>query len=215
MKVKWLGHACFLLTSRDGLRIVTDPYIISGKIMYAPVTETADIVTVSHDHSDHNNVATVKGNPQVVKDGGVKMVKGIQFKGVQTYHDDAMGEKRGKNVVTCFTIDGIKICHLGDLGHALSTKEIADIGAVDVLLVPVGGFFTVDARVATQISDNLKPKVIFPMHYKTPKLDFPITGVEEFLTGKSNVKRVDDSEFELTVEKLPKTTEIIVLKPAH
>ena len=215
MKVKWLGHACFLIVSDKGLRIITDPYESgSGGVGYAPINEAADVVTTSHDHFDHNAVAAVPGNPEVVDSTGVTNAKGIQFKGVATYHDDIRGKRGGANIVFCFSVDGFKLCHLGDLGHRLSKQQIADIGAVDMLFVPVGGNYTIDAKVASQVCDDLKPKIIFTMHYKTPKLDFPISGVEGFIAVKKNVKKLDSTEVEFETGRLPDITEIIVLKPA-
>jgi L-ascorbate metabolism protein UlaG (beta-lactamase superfamily) len=214
MKIKWLGHACFLITSRDGLRVITDPYAVGGGINYSPIKETADVVVVSHDHGDHSNVSTVQGKPEVVKDSGKKTVKGIQFRGVATSHDASQGQQRGLNTVFCFTMDDIKLCHLGDLGHVLSPGQVTEIGAVDILFVPVGGFFTIDAPVASQICDQLKPKIIIPMHFKTPKCAYPIAGVEDFLKGKKNVRKVGGSEVEFEREKLPAATEIMLLQPA-
>ena len=214
MKLKWLGHACFLITSEAGLRIITDPYPSGGGIMYAPVNETADIVVVSHDHFDHNAVSTVPGSPEVVTGSGTKNVKGVEFKGIATYHDDSKGSQRGDNTVFCFSVDGVKLCHLGDLGHSLSREQIDEIGDMDVLLIPVGGFFTIDANVAGQVCDDLKPKVIVPMHYKTPKLDFPISGVEDFVKGKKSARTLDSSEAQFKQGELPGATEIMVLQPA-
>jgi len=214
MKVKWLGHACFLISSDAGLRIITDPYTAGGGVGYAPVNEAADIVMVSHDHFDHNAVSTVAGKPEVVRGGGTKNAKGVEFKGSATYHDDSKGSQRGDNTVFCFSVDGVKLCHLGDLGHRLSSEQVAEIGDVDVLLVPVGGFFTIDAKVAGQVCDDLKPRVVIPMHYKTPKLDFPIAGVEDFVRDKGNVRALDSSEAEFKLGELPDATEIVVLQPA-
>jgi L-ascorbate metabolism protein UlaG (beta-lactamase superfamily) len=214
MKLKWLGHSCFLITSETGLGIITDPYSTSGGINYSPVNEAADIVTVSHNHRDHNNIAAVQGKPEVITGSGTKTAKGIQFKGIASHHDESKGKERGANTIFCFTVDGIRLCHLGDLGHELSREEIAQISNVDILLIPIGGFFTIDARVATKVSDDLKPKVILPMHYKTPKCDFPISGVEDFLAGKKNVKKLNSSETEFKAGKLPEATEIVVLQPA-
>jgi L-ascorbate metabolism protein UlaG (beta-lactamase superfamily) len=214
MKLKWLGHSCFLITSETGLRIITDPYSTVGGITYSPVNEAADVVTVSHDHRDHNNVAAVPGKPEIITGIGTKTAKGIQFKGIPSHHDKSRGKERGANTIFCFTVDGIRLCHLGDLGHALSQEEIAQIGNVDVLLIPIGGSFTIDAKVAGEVVDDLKPKVIAPMHYKTPKCDFPITGVEDFLADKKNVKKLNSSEMEFKAGKLPEATEIVVLQPA-
>ena len=214
MKIKWLGHACFLITSRDGLRVITDPYAVGGGINYSPIKETADVVVVSHDHGDHSNVSTVQGKPEVVKGSGTKTARGIQFKGIASYHDASQGTQRGLNTVFCFAIDNMKLCHLGDLGHALDPEQVNEIGAVDILFVPVGGFYTIDASVASRVCDQLKPKVVIPMHFKTPKCDYPIAGVDDFLGGKENVIRVGDSEADFERERLPAATEIVLLQPA-
>ena len=214
MKIKWLGHACFLITSRDGLRVITDPYAVGGGINYSPIKETADVVVVSHDHGDHSNVSTVQGKPEVVKGSGTKTARGIQFKGIASYHDASQGTQRGLNTVFCFAIDNTKLCHLGDLGHVLDPEQVNEIGAVDILFAPVGGFFTIDASVASQVCDQLKPKVVIPMHFKTLKCAYPIAGVEDFLGGKENVRRVGNSEADFERERLPAATEIVLLQPA-
>ena len=214
MKLKWLGHSCFLIISETGLRIITDPYPQGSGLSYAPINETADIVIVSHDHFDHNNVSAVTGKPEVITGSGIKTVKGIQFKGIDTLHDESQGRERGANTIFCFSMDGIKLCHLGDLGHRLNKDQIAEIGEVDILLTPIGGFYTIDASMASTVSDDLKPKVIIPMHCKTPKCNWPLNTVEDFLAGKKNVKKLNSSEVEFKADKLPETTEIIVLQPA-
>jgi len=214
MIVKWLGHACFLITSRDGLRVITDPYAVGGGINYSPIKETADVILVSHGHDDHSNVSAVKGKPEVVRSGGIKTAKGIQFRGVATCHDEVQGGQRGPNTIFCFTIDDIKLCHLGDLGHVLNREQVSEISAVDILFVPVGGFFTIDALAASQVCGQLGPKVIIPMHFKTPKCAYPIAGVEDFLKGKKNIRRIENSEVEFEREKLLANTEIVLLRPA-
>jgi len=212
MKVKWLGHASFMITSDTGTKIITDPYEVLDNLKYGAIKEAADIVTVSHEHSDHNNTGAVRGNPEILR--GTAEVKGIKFKGIPTYHDEAGGSKRGNNTIFCFEVDGIRVCHLGDLGHQLKDKEITELGKVDILLTPVGGFYTIDAKVATEVGNQVAPKVIIPMHYKNDKCSFPITGVDEFLRGKKEVSQLDTSEVEFRVGELPVSTQIIVLKPA-
>jgi len=214
MKVKWLGHASFLITSDNGTSIITDPYVAGSGLKYGEIKESADIVTVSHDHFDHNNVAAVGGSPQVVKDAAATEIKGIGFRGVPTYHDDNQGKDRGRNVIFIMDIDGMKICHAGDLGHSLSSQQVAEIGKVDVLLVPVGGFFTIDARVATEVCNALSPSVIIPMHFKNDRCDFPIAGVEDFIAGKAAVLQPEATEAEFRAGELPEDTEIVVLNPA-
>jgi len=212
MKIKWLGHASFMITSETGTKIITDPYVTAENLNYGEIKESADVVTVSHEHGDHNYVDGVQGNPEAVR--GTAKVKGIEFRGIHTYHDDAEGKLRGNNTVICFEVDGVRVCHLGDLGHPLNDKQTAELGSVDILLVPVGGNYTIDAKVASQLCDRLKPKVIIPMHFKNDKCTFPIAGVDEFLQGKEGVSRPDASEVEFKQGELPASTQIIVLKPA-
>ncbi len=214
MKIKWLGHASFLITSASGLKIVTDPYTPGKGLSYGAIKETADIVTISHQHFDHNNAKAVLGKPEVVEGPGAKTVKGIAFCGIAAYHDEAKGRQRGDNTIYCFAVDGIKLCHLGDLGHELDRAQIKEVGEVDILMIPVGGFFTIDAPTASRVSQAIAPKVIIPMHYKTPKCDLPISGVEEFLKGRPKVRRVDGSEIEFQAGQLPSVAEIVVLTHA-
>ena len=214
MKIKYLGHSSFVITSDSGVKIITDPYVTGGVFSYGEIKESADIVLVSHDHFDHNNVAAVRGNPELVRGAVTTKIKGIEFKGIPSYHDDAGGRQRGKNTIFCFEVDGIRVCHLGDLGHQFSAQQVAELGRVDILLIPVGGCVTIDAKVAGQVGDKLMPRVIIPMHYKTDKCGLPIAGVDEFLRGKEGVKRLDASEVEFKQEELPAHTQIIVLKSA-
>jgi len=214
MIIKWLGHSCFLITSKEGLRVITDPYVVGGGINYSPISEAADIVLVSHNHADHNNISAVRGRPEAIKGNGIKSAKGIQFRGIATYHDTSQGRQRGPNTVFCFSLDSMNLCHLGDLGHVLNREQVEQIGAVDMLFIPVGGFYTIDAANASQVCDQLKPKVVIPMHFKTSKCDYPIATVEDFLKGKRNVRKIDSSKVEFKLEELPASTDIVVLEPA-
>lgn len=214
MKIKYLGHAALTIKSESGLKIMTDPYATSPDLTYGRITEAADIVTVSHDHADHANVAAVGGNPRVVRGTGRFTVRGVEFRGIASYHDDEGGRMRGGNIIFSFEVDGLNVCHLGDLGHLLSDRQKSEIGKVDILLIPVGGYFTIDAKTATEVCDQLKPRVIIPMHYRTEKGLPSIAGVDEFLRGKANVKWLDTSQVEFKAGELPNTGQIIVLKPA-
>jgi L-ascorbate metabolism protein UlaG (beta-lactamase superfamily) len=215
MKIKWLGHSSFMITSQAGTKVITDPYALVMGMTYGEIKESADIVTVSHGHGDHNNAAAVQGNPRVLKEAAPAEIKEIKISGIPTYHDDAGGSARGNNIIFCFEVDGVRVCHLGDLGHPLSDKQVAEMGKVDILLAPVGGNFTIDARVATEVCNKLAPKVVIPMHYRNEKCSgFPVAGVDDFLQGKADVKRVDGSEVEFQKGKLPATTQIVVLKSA-
>jgi len=214
LKIKYLGHAAFAITSNNGVKIITDPYTPAPDLTYGEINESADIVTVSHGHHDHNNVAAVKGNPEVVSRVGKSEIKGIEVRGVASYHDDTGGRRAGNNLIFCFEVDGVTVCHLGDLGHRLDDRQLKEMGRVDVLLIPVGGNYTIDAKVATEVCSQLKPRVIIPMHYKTAKGLPGISGVDGFLSGKANVSRPDSSQAEFKPGELPATGQIIVLKPA-
>jgi len=213
MKVKYLAHACFLITSKDGVKIITDPYEKGayGGIHYDEIEEEADIVTISHDHADHNAVHKIKGSPKVIKEPGEYEVKGIKIKGIKTYHDEKGGKERGENIVYVFEIDNFRIAHMGDLGEILSDEKLKQIGKVDIILIPVGGYFTIDAKQATQIIKKIKPKIVIPMHYKTTKCDFPIAPVEDFIKDKDKVIKFG---CEVNIEELPENQEIWVLRHA-
>ncbi len=217
MKVTWLGHASFLLVSDSGTKIITDPYKpgMYG-LNYDDIGESADIVTVSHEHDDHNNVGAVQGSPAIVRGTGSQEAKGVTFRGVAAHHDDAKGSQRGDNTIYCFAVDGVNVCHVGDLGHELAESAVAEIGQVDLLLLPVGGNFTIDATVAKGVCDKLRPKIVIPMHFKNERCpDFPVAGVDEFTALCGDLKKVGGSETEITAESLPAATETVVLQPAR
>lgn len=217
MKIRFLGHAAFLITTADGTRIVTDPYEpggFGGAIRHGALDEPADIVVVSHDHADHNYVQMVPGNPVVVREPGDQTHRGVTFRSLATFHDDARGAERGPNVVRVMEADGIALCHLGDLGVPLAPEDVAALGLVDVLMVPVGGVFTIDAKGASDVINRLRPRIAIPMHFRTAKVGFDLAPVDDFLRGKPGVRRVDGSEIEITKETLSEPTEIVVLQPA-
>jgi len=209
MKIKWFGHSCFLITSDKGIKIVTDPFdaTVGYKI---PQIET-NIVSKSHDHHDHNNTDIFEGNPVLVEGSGKINIKGIDITGVDTFHDEEGGKKRGMNTVFKFTVDGLNVCHLGDLGHMLTEEQIKKIGEVDILLIPVGGTFTIDHVGAQKVMDALKPQVTIPMHYKTEDLAFPLLGVEEFLSLVGEYKKVDDCEIEINKDCIGDISKVVVL----
>lgn len=216
MKIKWCGHACFLITTDGGIKILTDPYEpggYNGALAYGKVQDEIDLVLVSHDHPDHNYTQGLKGRVKVIKGAGKHHVQGMEFKGIATYHDTSQGKERGNNVIFCCEADGINLCHLGDLGHLLRDKELTEIGKVDILFIPVGGFYTIDAKEASEVMQSIAPKITIPMHFKTKKCGFPITGVEDFIRDKSNSKKTGKSEVEITKASLPQD-EIWVLEHA-
>jgi len=194
---------------------VTDPF--KGVGIPEPKA-SADIVLVSHGHRDHNNVKPVLGKDGEVLESftGIKEVKGLTVKGVATFHDNSKGSRRGKNSVYTFGLDGVQFCHLGDLGHELTSSTVEDIGKPDVLFVPVGGFFTIGPETATIVCKKLNPKIIVPMHYRMSGLRARIMfgflkTVDDFLKGKNNVERTQGPSINIDADTLPNETKIIVL----
>ena len=179
MQITWYGHSCFLLTSESGYSILTDP--CDPETGYELHDLVCDAVTISHEHHDHNCLAIVAGSPEIMRTPGEFLAGEIPVTGFSSYHDDAKGTSRGENVVFLYQIDGLKVLHLGDLGHMLSDETIEKIGNVDVLLAPIGGVFTINAKTATALADRLHAKVLIPMHYKTPALHFNVEGLEPLL----------------------------------
>ncbi|OQB74903.1 MAG: metal-dependent hydrolase [candidate division TA06 bacterium ADurb.Bin131] len=210
MNIRWLGHSCFLITSGNGMRILTDPF--DKTVGYEIPAVEADIVLISHEHFDHNAVNLVKGNPEVVRKPGEYKIKGIDIKGISSFHDATEGSKRGHNTIFVFKVDNICVSHLGDLGHILQPEHIKDIGYVDILLIPVGGFYTIDSEQATRVVQQINPKIIIPMHYKTSAINIPIESVDKFLAGKSNIQYIDSNELTITCEQIPEEPTIIILK---
>jgi L-ascorbate metabolism protein UlaG (beta-lactamase superfamily) len=196
--------------------VVTDPFKIGFGV--PDPKATAGVVLVSHSHRDHNNVKPVLGkNGEVLESFvGVKDVKGVTVKGVASFHDDAGGSKRGKNSIYTFELDGVQFCHLGDLGHELSSSTVEDIGKVDVLFAPVGGFFTMGPEMATSVCEKLNPKIIMPMHYRMLGLRARVMfgflkPVDDFLKGKSNVERIAAPSVDIDADTLPTETKIFLL----
>jgi L-ascorbate metabolism protein UlaG (beta-lactamase superfamily) len=212
MKIKWIGHSCFLVTAGDGTRVILDPYKKESHLDYIEVRDKADIVTVSHDHFDHNHTVLITGHPDILKGAGKWNIKGISIRGISAWHDDKMGRERGNNTIFCLELDGVRLCHLGDIGHLLNQTELKAIGAVDVLMLPVGGIFTIDAAQAGEQCVRINPMVAIPMHYKTDRCSFLQYTADDFAMGKPKVKRLDSSEVEIIKASMPTQTEVIILQ---
>jgi L-ascorbate metabolism protein UlaG (beta-lactamase superfamily) len=220
-KLTWYGQACFVLETAGGTRIVMDP-IPKGIGYELPQGLKADIVTISHEHFDHNNVAFVAGKPRVLrgltadKKGWTRIdekLKDVSIRAVGVYHDGERGAKRGLDTVFIFEVGGVRIAHMGDLGHVLTDEQLARIGAVDVLLIPVGGTFTVDAPQATRVVEQMRPRLmVVPMHYKTDAVTIKeLEPVANFLEGKQNVRRETTNTIALSPMKPRPAAEIVVL----
>lgn len=220
MNLTYFGHATFLLES-DGASILIDPFNEQVGYPFPAVSPTA--VAVSHEHFDHNHVQVAKGSPKVLrglKDGGkdwaavAEMVGPVTLSTVRTYHDTSQGSERGRNAMFVFELEGLRVVHCGDLGHTLSQDQVKTLGRVDILLVPVGGYYTIGPKEAEVVIGQLQPRVVIPMHYKTDvNKDWPIGTVDDFLGGKERVKRQGHS-VTVTAAGLPGAQEIWVLAHA-
>lgn len=212
MKIEYLGHSCFKLTESTGTSIVCDPY--SDEIGYAMRKVSADAVTVSHGHYDHNAVQNVDGAPLLIDGGQNNGLAGVEINLIKSFHDTSRGKKRGENTIFKFRMDGIDVCHLGDLGEKCSSDLIETLLPVDVLLIPVGGTYTIDAEMAKEYVDRIMPDIVIPMHYRTRDCKLDIDRVDEF-TGLFDGDSVEESEkcgIELSRKDLTGETRIIVLK---
>jgi L-ascorbate metabolism protein UlaG (beta-lactamase superfamily) len=217
MHIKWYGHAAFKITTDNGTRIIIDPYqsgFSGGALSYGKIADEADIVITSHDHGDHNHVKDIRGKYDHIRAEGNYEIRNVKIKLIPTFHDSSKGKERGNNLISVIMADGLALAHLGDIGHDPGPDILRVIGAVDILLLPVGGFYTIDAVTATKIMDDINPKVAIPMHYRTEKCSFPITTVHEFTRGKKNIRTLRESELEITEESLPKEPEIVVMQHA-
>jgi len=210
--IKWHRHACFEIRGSN-VTVVTDPHD-GTSLGIAPPSCKGDIILVSHNHFDHNAVDVVaKPDSEIlVMFRGEKTVKGVYIKGIRTYHDKFKGRQRGENTVYLFEVDGIKFAHLGDLGHVLEESELRELGEVDVLLVPVGGTYTIGSREAAEIVNKLSPRVAIPMHYKIPGLELPLSEVDKFASKFEKVEE-KPNEVEITKESLPEPITVWVMAP--
>ncbi|MCS7201491.1 MAG: MBL fold metallo-hydrolase [Dictyoglomus sp.] len=219
MEIRYFGHACFRIQFNSGYSVIIDPFSSNYPI---PQT-TADLIISSHEHGDHYNPNFLGKKVEVIvgtKDRGTewnlfeKKIEDIKIWNVPTFHDDAEGKKRGKNSITVIDGEGIRLVHLGDLGIVLTEKEIKLLGKVDILFIPVGGYYTLSQEEALKVINQINPKVVIPMHYKTEYTQgWPIGTLEEFLKLVKELKIVkfESSLLNISKDKLPKTTEIWIL----
>ena len=216
MKIQWLGHSCFKLSESTGTTVITDPF--SGSIVgYDMPHEQADAVTISHGHDDHNFIKGVAGNPTVIDTPGNHDFEGIAVNGIQSFHDDEEGAKRGENIIYRFSLDGVIVCHLGDIGERCSPELVEELMPVNILLLPIGGTYTIDAEEAKEYVDKLMPDIVIPMHYKTKQCEMDIDKLESFLKlfDDENIEECDDTVLEFDRADFDfgtDTTKIIVPK---
>jgi L-ascorbate metabolism protein UlaG (beta-lactamase superfamily) len=209
-----LGHSSFKIRSKRAT-IVLDPYSSERVGMKFPKNTDADIITVSHAHEDHNAVFAVSGNPYIVDGPGEYEIKGVAIIGVASYHDANNGIDRGKNTIYHIEVDSLHLAHLGDLGTTLTPSQLEELDGVDILFVPVGGFFTIDAATAIKVIESIEPKIVIPMHYSrtelNPKIFEKLEPVSVFL--KQIGKEVAPvPKLSITKDKLPAEMQVVVLE---
>ena len=209
MKLEWIGHSCFRMTASDGTVVVTDPY--DAKTGYEMIPLRADLVTMSHEHGDHCCEEMLLGSPKVVRGTESAQEGGVATHAVASYHDDALGKKRGFNAIRVFSIDGLKIVHMGDQGCMPDGQALAAISGADVMLIPCGGFFTIDAQEAKAIVDAAYPRLVVPMHVRLARGGYPLLATAEpflALMGANDVPAV--RELELMPGNLPQGAQLMI-----
>ena len=217
MKLRYLGHAAFELELTDGRKIVFDPYeagSYDGALAIGPLSWSHDIAVVSHDHPDHRFEGVVSQAAAVWDRAGETEVDGVKIISIKTFHDENEGSERGTNLISIVEADGVRVAHLGDLGHVITKADAPALEGVDVMIIPIGGYFTIDAAVAKAVVEEFSPKIVVPMHYKSDKCGFPIAPVEDFTMLMGEFKEAGSSELDLTAGSLPAGLNVIVLDPA-
>lgn len=213
MIITWQGQSCFKIQDKqgpEGVTVVTDPFdkTIGLKV---PNFE-ADIVTVSHGHNDHNNAKALRGSPFIIDSAGEYDVKGAMIEGIESYHDTKEGGERGKNIIYRIEIDDIAVVHLGDLGHILDNKQLERLEGTDILLIPIGGIYTLDAKKAVEVVSQIEPRIVIPMHYKVKGLKADIEGVDKFIK-EMGLKPTEEEKLKISKKDLPQEDmELVVMK---
>jgi len=208
MEITWLGHSCFLIRGKEKT-IIADPY--HPDLGYRLGEPEADIVTVSHFHPGHSYIAGVANEPKLIKSPGEYEIGGTFITGVATFHDNMKGDLRGKNTIYIVEMDGVTLCHLGDLGHPLNPHLIEEIGDIDILFLPVGEVSTMPIDTAVEIVRQLEPPIVIPMHYKTEAFTGDLSPVDKFL-DKMRIRELEArSKLSITSSSLPSSTQTIVL----
>jgi len=213
MILTWHGQSCFKIQSKNHqeITIITDPFDKTVGLKVPRVA--ADIATISHDHHDHNNTAAAKGEVFVINDPGEYEVKGVYVYGIASWHDVKQGAERGKNIIYRFEMEEMSVVHLGDLGHVLTNQQLERLQNVDILLIPVGGIYTIAAKQAVEVINQVEPRIVIPMHYKIPGLKIKLEGIDKFCKeiGVCPTEKLD--KYRIVKKDLPQEeTKVVLLK---
>ena len=210
MEITWSGYSCFRLKGKN-TTVITDPY--PPGLGYTLDKPAADIITISHQHPNHSYSAAIENNPRIVHRPGEYEIGGVLIIGISTFHDAEKGARSGKNTVFVIGIDEMTICHLGDLGHPLSSNQVEELGNVDILLIPVGGVSTINASQAAGVVRAIEPRIVIPMHYRTPGLTRELDTVDKFLKEMAVTEAVPQTKLTVTRSGLPATAQVMLLNP--
>ncbi len=212
MLIEWYGHSCFRITLESKTKIVIDPF--DNTVGFAQPKLEADIVLISHHHFDHDCLDMVKGNYKTIDKPGEYDFNDVVIKGFESFHDKKSGAQRGKNNIFTINAEGVALCHMGDLGEVPDKNLYEKIGTVDILMIPVGGVFTIDASEAFEITEHMRPNITLPMHYKTMHTKINIDGIFNFLelaTGHYDISRIGSNSITVTKDQMKKRSRITVL----
>jgi len=210
MEIIHLGHSSFKIRGKGGV-LITDPYSSLDTGLKFPKVE-ADIVTISHDHQDHNAVSQVGDEPVIIRGPGEYEIKGIRILGLSSFHDQDKGAKRGRNTIYQIKIDNLVLVHLGDLGEKLTQEQIEVLGDVDILMVPAGEVYTLPVEEIVKTVADLEPRIVIPMHYRVPGLKFELEDVGKFLKEMGKEALASQPKLVISKDKLSEEMEVVVLE---
>jgi L-ascorbate metabolism protein UlaG (beta-lactamase superfamily) len=208
MEITWLGYSCFRLKGKN-ITVMTDPF--APGLGYSLDKPNASIVTISHSHKNHSYVSGIAGQPKLINRPGEYEIGGALIIGISAFHDSENGTVLGNNNIYDIEVDDVTVCHLGDLGHPLSSNQTEELGNIDVLLVPIGGGTTISAAQAAALVRNIEPKIVIPMHYKTPTLTKELDPIDKFLREMGLTGIEPQPKLNVTRANLPLTTQVTVL----
>lgn len=211
MDIYWHGQSCFKIKGKSAT-IITDPFDPEMVGLKLPKEMDANIVSITHDHVDHNNKKAVTGEPVVVEGPGEYESNGVSIVGIPAFHDNSKGTERGKNTIYNFIVDGLNIVHMGDFGQdALTPEQVSEIGSCDILMIPVGSVYTIDGKIASEIVAQLEPRIVIPMHYKIDGLKFELDPIEIFLKAMGVEAPDAIMKLSITKDKLPEEAKVVVM----
>ncbi|MFA6047456.1 MAG: MBL fold metallo-hydrolase [Parcubacteria group bacterium] len=216
MIIQYYGHSCFKITTKpagrgqDDVTMFIDPF--DKAIGLRPPQGQADLVLVTHDHHDHNNVEAIKGEPYIIDIPGEYSVKGVNIVGMKTFHDKKEGAERGANTIYILETEELRICHMGDLGHSLSEKELEAINGVNILMIPIGGKYTLDGKEAVDIIKKIEPEIVIPIHYKISGSTVDVDDEKKFCKEIGNCPKEKVTKINIKKKDLEgKSMEVILM----